>query len=344
LSARHATGMKLALAVWLQHQWYEGSASNILLRPLSTLFLQAVKVRRAAYRFGFKQPDRLTVPVIVVGNLSVGGTGKTPLVVWLVEFLRKAGYRPGVISRGYGGSTLQGPVAVESESDPRIVGDEPLLIARRTGRPVMVFPERAVAGRSLLERTDCDIVISDDGLQHYALARDVEIAVIDGERRFGNGRCLPAGPLREPLERLGEVDLVVCQGRPQSGEFGMTLAGDHAVNLLDQTLKKPLADFAGAKLRAIAGIGNPERFFAHLRDLDLEFEETAFPDHHPYRREDIGFGDDAPVLMTEKDAVKCRSIAGERHWYVPVDAHLPPEFGEKLLNLLKAKCDGQKAA
>lgn len=336
--------MKQRLAAWLQEQWYGSQAPNILLMALEFLFRRGVKLRRAAYRHGLRKSERLPVPVIVVGNISVGGTGKTPLVIWLADFLLRAGYRPGIISRGYGGRKPGEPIMANPESDPREVGDEPLLIARRTGRPVCVFPLRAAAGRTLLKRTDCDIVICDDGLQHYALARDVEIAVIDGARRFGNGRCLPAGPLRESVERLAEADLVVCQGRAESGEFPMTLAGNHAVNLLDETRKKSLTEFADMKLHAVAGTGNPGRFFAYLQSLGLAIEPKAFPDHHRFRREDIGFGDDRPVLMTEKDAVKCRDFAGEQHWYVPVEARLPLEFGEKLLNLLRVKCDGQKTA
>jgi len=336
--------MKQRLAAWLQKQWYQDRAPSILLTALAVLFRQGVKLRRAAYRCGLKKSERLCVPVVVVGNISVGGTGKTPLVIWLAEFLLKSGYRPGIISRGYGGGKLAEPMLVTPQSDPRKVGDEPLLIARRSGRPICVFPARAAAGRALLARTDCDVLISDDGLQHYALARDMEIAVIDGVRRFGNGRCLPAGPLREPVERLSEVDLVVCQGRPEPGEFAMTLSGGHAVNLLDETRKKPLAEFADMKLHAIAGIGNPDRFFAYLQGFGLAIEPKVFPDHHPFWREDIWFGDDRPVLMTEKDAVKCRDIVGEQHWYVPVEAQVPFEFGEKLLNLLKAKCDGQETA
>lgn len=328
------------LASWLQHQWYEESTPSRLLMPLSALFQQAVKFRRTVYRLGLVRSKRLPVPVIVVGNISVGGTGKTPLVIWLAEFLRQAGYCPGVISRGYGGRKLSEPRAVGAECDPAEVGDEPLLIARRTRCPVSICPDRVAAGRALIQRGDCDIVISDDGLQHYALARDIEIAVIDGDRRCGNGRCLPAGPLREAVERLDEVDLVVCQGQPQMGEFGMALSGEYAVNLSDETLRRPLASFAGRHCRAIAGIGNPGRFFAYLRHRGLEVKGQAFPDHYVYQRDDIRFGDELPVLMTEKDAVKCRRFAGKHDWYVPVAAILPPAFGDNLLALLRRKCDG----
>ncbi len=330
------------LAGWLQRRWYETSPPLGLI-PLAWLFRGAVAWRRWAYRKGWKSSQRLPVPVIVVGNLTVGGTGKTPLTIWLAEFLAAAGYKPGVVSRGYGGRKQDQPLAVDAGSDPLDAGDEPVLIARRTGCPVTVFPLRAEAGRALLASTDCDILIADDGLQHYALARDVEIAVVDGDRRFGNGFCLPAGPLREPAGRLDEVDLVVCRGEPHDGEYPLSLLGDEAVNLADESFRRPLADFVGMKLRAVAGIGFPSRFFADLRQAGLSFEERAFPDHHRYIPEDLGL-DDALVLMTEKDAVKCRAFADGRLWSVPLRARLPVAFCEKLLQLLKAKCDGQKTA
>ncbi len=331
------------LSAWLQRRWYQPSAPLTLI-PLSWLFCGAVALRRLAYRRGWKRAQHLPVPVIVVGNLTVGGVGKTPLTIWLAEFLAAAGYKPGVISRGYGGRTQAEPLAVFPSSDPFDAGDEPVLIARWTGRPVYVFPRRADAGRALLAATDCDVLIADDGLQHYALARDVEIAVVDGERGFGNGHCLPAGPLREPMERLSEADLIVHRGSAREGEFLMMLAGNEAVNLADENIRKPLAEFIGAELCAVAGIGNPASFFAGLRKSGLSFEERPFPDHHRYRPDDLRFGDDATVLMTEKDAVKCRGFAGENFWYVPVRAELPREFGERLLQLLKAKRDGQKTA
>ena len=332
------------LADWLQSRWYD-EKPPLGLVPLSGLFRGIVALRRMAYRRGWKQARRLPVPVVVVGNLSVGGTGKTPLAIWLVEFLKASGYKPGVVSRGYGGRKQAKPLAVTADSDPAEAGDEPVLIARRTACPVYVFPRRFEAGRALLSDNDCDILIADDGLQHYALARDVEIAVVDGGRRFGNGQCLPAGPLREPAGRLAEVDLVVCRGAPRPGEFGMALACGEAVNLADPSIKKPLADFIGVKLRAIAGIGHPQRFFAELRAAGLSFEERAFPDHHRFGPEDLGPDDGAQIVMTEKDAVKCRGFANGRLWAVPLRAQLPPAFGETVLQLLKkVKPDGQKAA
>jgi tetraacyldisaccharide 4'-kinase len=332
------------LSLWLQTEWYCKTSPNPLLLPFERLFRQAVALRRRAYREGRKKAEKLPVPVIVVGNLTVGGTGKTPLAVWLAGFLKSRGWRPGIVSRGYGGAAGRQPLAVGPDSDPRLAGDEPVLIARRTGCPVYVFPARAEAARALLAATHCDIVIADDGLQHYALARDIEIAVVDGARGFGNGHCLPAGPLREPPERLRSVDLVVYSGETSADGHIMALDGGEAVNLRNETLRRPLASFSGQPLHAMAGIGNPRRFFDHLRRHGLAFGAQEFPDHHAYGREDLQFAGDTPLLMTEKDAVKCRAFAGPGHWYVPVEARLPAAFGEHLSTLLKTKCDGQKIA
>ncbi len=328
----------------LQAEWY-GVSPNRWLLPLEALFRQAVELRRRAYREGNKPSERLRVPVVVVGNLTVGGTGKTPLTIWLAAFLKSRGFRPGIVSRGYGGAAGSEPLAVDAASDPRRAGDEPVLIARRTGCPVSVFPKRAEAAKALLANTDCDIVIADDGLQHYALARDLEIAVVDGARRFGNGHCLPAGPLREPPERLRSVDMVVYSGVDVAEDgYPMALEGGEAVNLLDESLRRPLSAFANQALYALAGIGNPARFFGHLRKFGLDFDGREFPDHHLYSRQDLAFASGANLLMTETAAVKCRDFAGPAHWYVPVEARMPPAFGENLLTLLKAKRDGRKTA
>jgi len=292
------------------------------------------------YDRGILAKCRLPVPVIIVGNLTVGGTGKTPLIIWLARFLKEAGYRPGIVSRGYGGQARRWPQWVDPGSDSGTVGDEALLIARLTGCPMAVAPVRAAAGKMLLERARCDVILSDDGLQHYALDRDIEIAVVDGTRRFGNGYCLPAGPLREPAARLGEVDLVIVNGGPSAEhEFSMRLDGDKAVNLVSGE-EKLLPEFAGTVCHAVAGIGNPERFFRQLAASGLVCRTHAFPDHHRYRRSDIEFGDHRPVLMTDKDAVKCKPFAGERHWRIPVVAVPEPAFSERLLNLLREKHGG----
>lgn len=313
--------------------WYESSPWLWLLLPLSGLYCAVVALRRWAYRVGFKKTHRLDVPVIVVGNLTVGGTGKTPLVTWLAHFLRAQGYRPGLIARGYGGKARHWPQTVTPDSDPARVGDEPVLLATATGCPMAVAPDRVAAARALLAEHACNIILSDDGLQHYALGRDLEIAVIDGERRFGNGHCLPAGPLREPAERLKQVDLVVANGTAEAGEFAMRVEAGEAVNLVTGE-RRALARFRGQRVHAVAGIGHPARFFAALRAAALNVEEHAFPDHHAFRPEDLPFTD-AAVLMTEKDAVKCRGFAQAGHWAVGTRVELDEGFGSRLLALLR---------
>jgi tetraacyldisaccharide 4'-kinase len=328
------------LAAYAERRWYGERPPGWLL-PLAYLYQTVSVARRRLYRAGWLASERLPVPVVVVGNISVGGVGKTPLAIWLVETLRAAGYRPGVVSRGYGGRPGQGPQRVGPDSDPALVGDEPLLIARRAACPVAVAPRRAEAAALLLD--ECDVLVADDGLQHYALARDVEIAVLDGLRRHGNGACLPAGPLREPVSRLAEVDLLVCNGgQIQSGEYAMALLGDTAVNLADGR-RRPLAEFSGP-VHALAGIGHPQRFFAHLRQAGLALDERPLPDHHAFTQADLEFGDDLPVLMTEKDAVKCTALADARHWAVPVQARLDPAFGPRLLQLLQENYRGRETA
>lgn len=328
--------MKAKLARWLQDAWYQEMYLSAWLMPLSMLYVDAIRLRRWLYRVGIYKRIKLPVPVIVVGNLTVGGTGKTPLVIWLVEFLRSRGYSPGVISRGYAGAGGQGPRSVTVDSDPAQVGDEALLLARRCSCPVVVDADRPAAARHLLANFACNVIISDDGLQHYALARDVEIVVIDGQRRFGNGYCLPVGPLREPPERLKQVDLVVVNGgdQLQAGEMAMACRGEQLVNLHNGE-RKALAEFAGQACRAVAGIGNPRRFFQQLVDAGLACETVAFPDHHAFSRPDLEFNDGKALIMTEKDAVKCSAFAQPHFWYLPISAELPAAFSQQLLQLLK---------
>ncbi len=318
----------------IDEHWYRGSLWLWLLWPLSALFCLLAVLRRLFYRLGILRTDRLGVPVIVVGNITVGGSGKTPLVLWLAEYLRRHGYRPGLISRGYGGQASHWPQAVSAESDPREVGDEALLLARRSTCPMMVGPDRVAAARQLLAESDVNVIISDDGMQHYRLGRDIEIAVLDGERRLANGLCLPAGPLREPKIRLRSVDFIVANGQAAQGEWAMHLEAGKAI-ALDGSEQKPVSAFSGGPVHAIAGIGNPGRFFGTLRALGLKPIEHAFPDHYPYRKGELDFRDAVPVLMTEKDAVKYLNYAGNRHWYLPVAARLPDEFGERLLASLE---------
>lgn len=282
---------------------------------------------------------KLPVPVIIVGNITVGGTGKTPLVVWMAEFLRQQGYKPGVISRGYAGAKdRSGPQLVTAESDPAVVGDEPVLLARRCGCPVAIGRDRPAAAKHLLANHHCDVIISDDGLQHYALERDIEIVVIDGQRRFGNGYCLPVGPLREPPERVREADLVVVNGGAEllEGEWACKCRGSELVNLKTGE-RRPLSEFRDGRCDAVAAVGNPSRFFKQLADAGLDCETHAYPDHHPFSAADLQFKQQRPVIMTEKDAVKCAGFAGDRFWYLPIAAELPAEFSQQLLKLLKDK-------
>lgn len=305
--------------------WYDG-APPLWLRVLVPVYRGLRALHRLPYSLGWKKPQRLPVPVIVVGNVTVGGTGKTPLVIALVEALRARGLKPGVISRGYGADTGT-PQLLDASADAARVGDEPLLIRNATDVPVAVGRDRVAAGRLLLAHHDCDVIVADDGLQHYPLFRNVEICVIDGERRFGNGLLLPAGPLREPLSRLATVDFRVCNGaQARPGEVQMQLVGETAVGVSDPAVSRALGDFSGRRAHAVAGIGNPARFFATLRAAGIDVVEHAFADHHVFVAHDLDFGDDLPVLMTQKDAVKCAAFACADFWWVPVRAELPPDF------------------
>jgi tetraacyldisaccharide 4'-kinase len=329
--------MRKTLARRLTDIWYKDAFLGVWLMPLGFLFRDVIRFRKFLYRLGVLKSYTLPVPVIVVGNITVGGTGKTPLIICLAEFLKESGYKPGIISRGYGGKAESWPQWVSAESDPKLIGDEALLIAKQTGCPVVVGPLRVEAAKALLKQADCDVILSDDGLQHYALNRTIEIAVIDGERRFGNGYCLPAGPLREPIERLQSVDLVIVNGQEaEENQFTMQLVGNTLINLVTGE-QKSLDKFKGVECHAFAGIGNPERFFEALASAGLIFKSQSFPDHYQFQNHDIQYSDNKPVLMTEKDAVKCSAFAGIKHWYLPVKAVPETGFTEQLLNLLKRK-------
>jgi tetraacyldisaccharide 4'-kinase len=313
------------LQAWLDARWYGGARPGLLLRALERLFAALARLRRSAYRRGWLRSTRLPLPLLVVGNIAVGGAGKTPMTIALVEALRVRGWRPGVISRGHGGSQAS-PARLPAQPDPTRFGDEPCLIAARTGAPVAVARQRAAAGRLLLASGEVDLLIADDGLQHYALARDVEIAMIDGRRRFGNGRLLPAGPLREPPARIAECAFRVVNGGPaRPGEVAMALQLGQALPLCGGA-GRPLPAFAGSPLQAVAGIAEPARFFAALREAGLELIPHAFADHHPFSPADFAFDDGQPLLMTEKDAVKCRGFARANWYAVPACAMLPDSF------------------
>lgn len=325
--------------------WFDGAAPPLWSRLLAGVYGGAVAVRRGLYARGLRRRLGADAPVIVIGNLIAGGSGKTPLAIALVERLRDAGWTPGVASRGYGRDRAEDALWVTADTPVALAGDEPLLVARRTGVRVRVDRDRAAAARALVA-AGCDVVVCDDGLQHYRLRRDLEIEVIDGRRRYGNGLLIPAGPLREPAERAGGVAFrVVNRGTAVPGEaatestgFGewpMRLQSTRALPLLGG---RPLSldAFVGKRVHAVAGIGDPERFFAGLRARGIGVVPHAFPDHHRYRAGDLQFGSDLPVLMTEKDAVKCAALAGERHYNVPVDAGLPEAFWVTLLDRLRA--------
>lgn len=280
------------------------------------------------------------MPVIVVGNIAVGGTGKTPLVIRLVGLLRAAGWRPGVISRGYGGQARIWPQPVTSVSEPERVGDEPVMIVQRTGCPMWVGPDRVAAAQALLAAEDCDILVADDGLQHYRLYRQWEIGVLDGVRRLGNGHCLPLGPLREPAARWATLTWRVTNGEPATGEWGMQLVGDELVHLHDRTRCQPLIALAGQRVHAVAGIGHPERFFNSLRQAGLAVVAHPFGDHHRFTMADLANMSDAPLIMTDKDAVKCHGFAPANAWRLPVVAQLAPAFEAELLTALERLSDG----
>lgn len=315
----------------IERHWYSRSltALTLWLLPLSWIFYGIITLRSILYRNHIKKSQHFPVPIIVVGNITVGGTGKTPLVIWLTHWLRAQGYRPGIVSRGVGGQQSKHPRSVLPDSLAEQVGDEALLLAKRSQCPVMLCIDRVAAVNMLLATTDCNIVIADDGLQHYRLARDIEIAVIDGDRRFGNACLLPAGPLREPISRLQHVDFVMVQGIANDNEFAMSLRGDEWVSVMDAEMKKPFSSFK--KAHAFAAIGNPERFFTRLRQAGIDVIPHYFQDHYRYRACDFDLGDDLPILMTEKDAVKCQDFADDRFWYLPVDMQVDPLFENQLL-------------
>ena len=328
--------------------WYGDAPVPLGARLLSALYGSVSALRRGAYLKGWFKRRHPGVPVLVVGNLTAGGAGKTPLTIALVERLRAEGWNPGVASRGYGRSDAGTARWVDTRSDASESGDEPVLIAQRTGAPVRVDKDRAAAAKALAD-AGCDLVICDDGLQHYRLARDIEIEVVDGRRRYGNGRLLPAGPLRELPERAQDCDFrVVNVGTGGAdtgfGEWSMRLLADAADPMLGGRARK-LGSFSGQRVHAVAGIGDPERFFATLRDFGIAVVPHAFSDHHQYQAEDFEFGSrELPVLMTEKDAVKCAAFADDRFFSVPVRAELPEAFWVSLLDRVAAKASHYRGA
>ena len=331
--------------------WYSPrtTLAAAMLLPLSLFFRAAVALRRAGYRSGLLHSVALPVPVVIVGNITVGGSGKTPLVAALARALAQRGFHPGIVSRGYGRDHDDGdPLPVHPDADPRQTGDEPLLLAR-AGYPVVVARDRVAAGRALLARhPDCDVILADDGLQHYRLRRDVEIAVVDAARALGNGWLLPAGPLREPASRLRAVDAVVVLAAAGAhaplpelrGAFAMTLVGDRFVRVDDPLTTLPAAAFAREGVHALAGIGHPERFFAQLAAMGIAATPHPFADHHRFVAGDLALPEAQAILMTEKDALKCETFSDERCWYLPVRACID----DALVNLIEGKLRGSQAA
>jgi tetraacyldisaccharide 4'-kinase len=343
----------MTLADHLVTAWYAPRLSPLtaLLLPLSVPFVGAAALRRMLYRSGVLPVQRLPVPVVVIGNITVGGSGKTPLVAALARALAARGWRPGIVSRGYGRRSPAGgnaaPILVAADTDPAVAGDEPLLLAR-AGFPVAIASDRVAAGRALIHAyPDCDVILSDDGLQHLRLARDVEIAVIDAARGLGNRRLLPAGPLRETPARLATVDAIVVltdEGvalpTDWPAAWRMTLAGEtlHRVNAPNVTATAD--QFRGSGAHAVAGIGNPPRFFAQLAALGIAAVPHAFPDHHRFSAADLAFPDARAIVMTEKDAVKCAAFAADHCWYLPVRACVDPA----LITRVEEKIRGPQAA
>jgi len=317
----------------LEQRWYSDKPPVWYLRLLEPVYKALARHDRQRK---LKQAWQAPVPVIIVGNITVGGTGKTPLVSWLVEFLRQAGYRPGIVSRGYKASPPQLPYSVNPDDSPAVAGDEPLMLARRCQCPLVIDPQRVRAVQHLLDTTDCNVVISDDGLQHHALGRDIELVVLDGARGLGNGHCLPAGPLREPAERLASVDFVISNGEPVQPlprhDATMTLAPRCFRRLSGEVVG--LEHYQGLQVHAVAGIGNPQRFFNTLQTLGIQPQPHAFADHHSYTAAELQFSPALPLLTTEKDAVKWQELALPEAAWLEIEACLPDLFAQALLEKL----------
>ncbi|MBS6032616.1 MAG: tetraacyldisaccharide 4'-kinase [Pantoea sp.] len=328
----------------IERIWSGRSPLWLLLWPLSLLYGAITTLIRFSYQRSWRKSWRAPLPVVVVGNLTAGGNGKTPVVIWLVEALQQRGLRAGVVSRGYGGKAEQYPLLVTGQTSTEQAGDEPVLIAQRTGAPVAVAPKRRLAIEALLKQGPLDVIITDDGLQHYALQRDREIVVVDGVRRFGNGWWLPAGPMRERASRLSQVDAIVVNGgQAQHGEIAMQLQPGLATHLLSGETR-PVDQLD--PVIAMAGIGHPPRFFTTLKQLGITpVAEVAFADHHAYSQDELArlTSDGQPLLMTEKDAVKCRQFAQPNWWYLPVDARLQGTAVTPLLDDIEQLCRSGQA-
>lgn len=317
------------MQAWLEHIWYSESKWQWVLFPFAVVFSWVARIRRW-YLERFKQ-QQFSTPIVVVGNLTVGGVGKTPLLITLAQTLNSRGLSVGVVSRGYGGKLRQYPHEIRLSDDPFLVGDEPLVIAKNIVGPVIVSPRRVDAVQYLIDNHEPDVILSDDGLQHYSMGRSIEIAVIDGQRRFGNGHYLPAGPLRESSKRLNEVDYVVTNGDALNDEFAMSVQADSIINI--KTELSLQSDLLQQPVVAVAGIGNPQRFFDSLERLNIQYSQRIYPDHHRFQVSDTDFGEQQ-VIMTEKDAVKCKAFATDKHFYLKVSAKVDEAFIDKLVDKL----------
>ena len=327
----------MAFADRLLAAWYAGHPALALLRPLEALYRRVVTRKRARFLSGESASYRAPVPIIVVGNITVGGTGKTPMILWLIEHCRQQGLKVGVVSRGYGAKPPQLPWRVQADQPADQAGDEPLLIVQRTGVPLMIDPDRSRAVQALLASEPLDLILCDDGMQHYRLARDLELVLVDAARGLGNGRCLPAGPLREPAERLQDADAVLFNGASadRADGFGFCLQPSALVNLRTGE-RRALDHFpAGQRLHAVAGIGNPQRFFNTLLGLNWQPVPHPFADHARFSVQSLAFSTPLPLVMTEKDAVKCRAFAADDWWYLAVEAQPTPAFSAWFDNQLQ---------
>jgi len=330
---------------WLHRVWYEGASSYLVLLPLSGLYWLLITLRRCLYSLGILGRQRAIVPVIVVGNITAGGTGKTPVTIWLSRELRSRGLSPGIVSRGYGGSKASSSMRVDTASDPDVVGDEPVLLAQRTECPVVVDADRVRAAQMLVD-DGVNVIVADDGLQHYRLERTYEICVVDGSRGLGNRLLLPAGPLRETIDRLGEVDQVLINGRMSEKTERLTAIEQNSIEFdlvakevrrLNGSLTRLIDRFGGTTVHAVAAIGNPARFFDMLRSHGMQVIEHAFRDHAKLTLADLDFGDDFEVLITEKDAVKLERVSSDKIWTVPVDFQIDPLLAGPWLEQIESR-------
>ncbi len=330
---------------WIHRVWYQDHWSGWLLWPLSGLYWLTISLRRWLFASGILSTQRAEAPVIIVGNITAGGTGKTPTVLWLVEQLRLRGFTPGIVSRGYGGSKADTSMRVEPATDPAVAGDEPVLLARRGMCPVVVDPDRVRASAMLVD-DGADVIVADDGLQHYRLERDYEICVIDGSRGLGNRRLLPSGPLREGPRRLENVEQVLVNGELDGSEYELTTAEQNAISFqlvateacrLNGSLARPIERFSGSTVHGVAAIGNPQRFFDLLREHGIQVIEHSYADHQPLTESDLEYGDDFEVFMTEKDAVKFGTHVKDKLWYVPVELSMDPTDSGPLLEQIESR-------